>query len=655
MNNILTKLLMVFTILICTSGFASAQTQEQIAWVGVAIEDGSGKPPAEISPGVLSLEINNKQRPIEQVQHLTQRQVVVLLDLVLSSREGVNAARNAAWNYLNSLEKGDIAAIAALSQDKGVLLLSSFTSDPDQWAYALNHLDAKASLEDALGFRFSENAKERLSEAFIAEQQLTLPVAGKVSGEKVQEATGKFTKDLMQFSSFLSVARGRKEVLLFTPGFPDRKMEMDEEAQLPEDRELLMDGEAGDAEVREIPKSVTQKGESAADALANNFIASNSVVYCFDTSSYGQPLAIGKDFLKKLADKTRGASFENFQQGLESIKQVKRGQFLLGWKSFEPPSQISTIAVKAQSPIKVFAPTQILAPKPVNKFNEIERRLYLAHWTYLGLAPANPYFSILMDSFPLDKELSKSVIFVDIPGSRVMEVKSKTRSFYIASYLIDSKGKLIDYIFTPIRVDTDKSSEDLKKAGVRYFDTFLSSSGDYMVNGVIVDIERNEVTPFSRPYSVPQFTGFIVTAPVIASSNTSWVNIKHDYAKETKRNFVVEYPYEVKQGAFFPDAQSTIANGMDQYLYFRVYNLSLDKSKNPAPQLRFTLTPENGKEVPISDIQIADRVQLSDKDYALLLRFKVPNLPQGNFKLNAKVTDLLSKENAVGQRPVVVR
>ncbi len=220
-------------------------------------------------------------------------------------------------------------------------------------------------------------------------------------------------------------------------------------------------------------------------------------------------------------------------------------------------------------------------------------------------------------------------------------------------------GQLVDYIFTPIRVDTEKTSAALKKAGLRYFDTFLTPPGDYRFCGVFIDIENSEANAFGFPFQVPDFQDLSVTRPIIASTEPDWIALRHEYSDEKKRSVDASYPYEGKQGIFFPELTPALHNGNTYFLYYCVYNLSLDTTRQPPqplPQFQFSLKPDvAGERTPIGQIALAERNPISDKDWELLFEFKMPQVATGSYSLVTEVIDGVAKKKTSRQVPVTVR
>jgi hypothetical protein len=654
-------LAIVFTSLLLSS-FVFAQVPETTQWIGIRATDAAGKPAANLTPEALTLTINKQQAKITEVVPESHRQYVVLIDLAFSSMDGINASRQAAWNFLSSLDRDSVAAIAVYDLQNGVRLQCSFTSDKNQWIYALNRLEQKMDNHDAAGFYFPADAHQSSNESFL-EFSTVQPALNKVAGlpekMKADKAADQFASKLTEFAKALSIVRGEKEVLLFSPGVPSRKAV--NEMQTEEDRDLGgMTVPDTSGEVTELQQSapVRKQSAQAADALADAFLTSNAAVYTFDLSKIGKPAASGQDFLKAVAKRTGGTFFDDIQ-GLQQLKTMPAANWLVSWRETVPPELVREVKVGSGSGIKIQAPSRLMAPTSVLKSNDIEKKLYFSQWLYNDIASGSLKHAEFVDFFPLEKQLEKTIFFLQVPGDQLLQTKSKMRSFYIYGYVMKPDGQLVDYIFTPIRVDTEKTSAALKKAGLRYFDTFLTPPGDYRFCGVFIDIENSEANAFGFPFQVPDFQDLSVTRPIIASTEPDWIALRHEYSDEKKRSVDASYPYEGKQGIFFPELTPALHNGNTYFLYYCVYNLSLDTTRQPPqplPQFQFSLKPDvAGERTPIGQIALAERNPISDKDWELLFEFKMPQVATGSYSLVTEVIDGVAKKKTSRQVPVTVR
>ena len=650
----------LFFFLIIT-GAVIAQGQALTSWVGIRVLDQKDNSVADMKSEMFTLQVNKTPQPIARLLPSGQRQFVIFIDLAFSSPEAVTAARSAVWNFLSALNKTDVAAIAVYDPDDFVRLQCSFTSDRNQWAYALNHLDRTPESEDAAGFYFLADAKQSFIETIAdssAVQADLLKVVGTIpkDKDKINKAADQFSSKITEFAKSLNVVRGEKQVLFFSPGIPSRKAaaggEFDEE-----DRDLVMVVPDSTGEVRELPESGGRGSSStpAVQFLAENFAAANCVVYTFDISTFGHPVSTGKDFLKTLAKETAGAYFADVKAGLEEIGSRPANSYLVGWQAKVGLPQYQDIKITSGENLKIVAPSKLLSPKTILQFNSIEKKLYFSHWIYTD-APYNTMeHRHLIDSFPLEQKLVKTVLFLQFPGNQFLEHKSKARSLYVAGYLMQSDGHLVDYVFTPIRIDTDKTADALRQAGIKYYDALLSAPGEYQFRGVIVDIERNEANTLNIPLTVPDFQGLTVTSPIVISVSPDWIVLRHEYKEEIKRGVSVRYPYEGEKGIFFPDVDPHLQNGSAYFLAYSVYNLTVDSQKRPAPQFRFTLQADQGQAKPVGEIVLAERKSLSDTSYSLMFQFKQSGVSPGGYQLVSEVTDTLAKAKTAGRVNVQVQ
>ncbi len=635
------------------------RAQETGSWFTVHISNPDGGQVENLAPEWLSLQIGKTPARVLDVVPFDRRQVVVLFDLTFSSIEGIGAARQTAWDFLSSLSNHDVAAIAVYDAQNGVRLQCSFTGDKQQWIYALNRLEEKIESHDAAGFFFPPDAHQGLQEMFLdasAVQAALVKVTGLPAKTKIEKASDDFSSKLTAFAQSLNTVIGEKEVVFFSPGVPSRKATSDFSGG-DEDRDPTMGVPDTTGEVTELSQSTSVRGQNlnASQALARGFSASGCVVHTVDISKLGKPATAGDDYLKTLAKQTGGVYTDDPAKGLDSLKTRPVRTWLVSWRATLASPQAAEIKVTSNKGHKITHAPLIQPPKSIVQFNDVEKRLFFSQWLYNDLGIGNLQHKDLVDFFPVEENLVKTVFFLQIPGPQLLELKSKTRSLYIVGYLTTPEGKMVDYIFTPLRIDTDKTADALRKSGIKYFDALVSPPGDYRLKGAVIDVETNTATGFGFPFRIPDFKDLMITKPVIAAATGDWIVLRHEYEGEKKRNVPVSYPYEVEKGIFFPDLSPALQNGSNYSLYYRIYNLSLDAEKNPMPQFQFRLQPVKGDGTPISEIVIADRKSVTERDFGLLFQFKIAGISAGNYQLVTELTDAIAKKKITRQVSVQIQ
>lgn len=659
---------LLFLLLVFTANL-QAQDEDRTWWVGLRILDNQGNPAPGVTPDSLKLQSSHVDKPISDLVPQQNRQFVIVIDMAFNSLPAVLSVRQAVWEFLNSLPRGDVAAIAVFHPTEFIRLQCSLTSDRNQWAYALNHLDVAPQATDAAGFYLPADPRqpwqETPADSKDVEAQLSKSV-GNLDKAAVKKLTGVFSGKLGEFAKNLNVVRGEKQVVLFSPGVPS---ESGSEKGIPEDRDLGMP--AGDDSEIELESSAGS-AEGGNQWLADAFSGSNCVVNTIDTSSLGKPLSTGKDFLRDLAKRSKGIYDRDLTLGISRIKAIPGQTYLLSWRAPQGLPRFEEIKVTSSQDLDIVAPRQVLSPKAVSQLDPVERKLYYAQWLYAEDTIVEGLQHVeFVDSFPLEKNFAKTVFFLQIPGEQLLALKSKARSIVILGYVFDTDGKLVDFIYTPIHVDTGKTSEVLKKTGIRFFDTFLTPGGSYRFHGAIVDVEASQPSPFSFPFTVPDFQGLAITRPIIPSSSQDWIMLRHEYQDEKKRGVDVSYPYEIKGSkekdlVFFPDFAPELQNGSSCFLYYRVYGLAVDSTNEPDPRIRFALQSGAGQKQEFQAAvqgaadegntwSIVSRNLAAANEFALLFQLNVKNAAPGKYRLVTDFGDGIAQKLASRSIAVSVR
>ncbi|HJZ10818.1 MAG TPA: hypothetical protein VJ521_01625, partial [Acidobacteriota bacterium] len=293
------------------------------------------------------------------------------------------------------------------------------------------------------------------------------------------------------------------------------------------------------------------------------------------------------------------------------------------------------------------------APKPLASLNNLERQLFFSQWIYNdsngSLKPL-----ALLDFAPGENKLIQTHLSLQMNGKDVLGTKRKQRSVHVAGYLLDSENKLVDYSFIPVRLNTDQTREQLLSGGLNFSDVFLSRPGQYSLRGIIVDVDRPEVTTFLLPVKVPEFSTLTMTVPVIPGQVNQGIMVRKEYSSQTKRGLPVSYPYETQLGVFYPDFAPKIVKDKTYFVYFRIYNLALGPAQKPLPQLGMILKSPTGEETPIGDVVISERREINKTDYALLLQFQLRDVNAGAYNLVPYVRDSIANKTIWQQTNIEV-
>jgi hypothetical protein len=638
-----TKYVLLFILFIFVTGLVFAADQESQNYVAVRITNQSGNPINDVAPDMFGLQLDKTSATVNSIAQTESRRFVVLLDLAFSSPEGILAARRAVSGFLASLPPKDAAAIAVYDLKNSFRLLCGFSSDRTQWNSALNHLDRKPEETDSTGMFLSPDANQPPETTLVedaAVQASFSTFAVELKKDKVKAATDQFASRLSEFAKMLNVVYGQKVVLLFSPGVPAAKGGDSSDFSEP-DREMIT---SGADEPPELSESKIGRGSGPDKEAADAFVQSGSILYAFDLSGLGKPVAAGKDLLKQLAKSTHGNYFDDLGKGLEQVKAVPSGFTLLGWRAASTPQRVQELKITNSQNLKLEYRDWVLTAKALPEQNPLERKLYLSQWYFTRVESSKLEHSEFIDSFPAGDKLVKTVFFLQIPGKQILDSKSKSRSYYVGGIVSDSQGRITDSIFSPIRINTDKVFDKLKNAGIKYTDVLLSPSGELHFNGILIDFEADEVATFSFPFQVADFHELTMTHPFFACANKDWISIHHDYPDDTKRGIKVEYPYSTQDALFFPELSPAFSNGVNGYLFYSIFNLSMGSANAPDPHIRFVMNPAKGDPKVLGDFKTIARIPMGGNNFGLLYEIKLGDFAPGNYQLTASFGDGISQK-----------
>lgn len=605
-----------------------------------------------IQKSEVSFKINKKDTPITEffsvdvAQHASEilnhpagrRHYIFVYDLIFSKPQDLVQARKTTAEFLEKLETDDLFAIAAVSNKASLRFFSGFTTDRNSLIAGLNAI-GKETVEGMIqgpdgnyypaGFSKALPPIELLQEEqFLGNLKTILPDPAIKA-----DLRSNFVEGIINLASFLSKIEGRKNVILFSPGFSLEGIKQGR-SSAGEEPELVMDGEEGVE--GGVDLGAEKKGTSFEydiEAIPDYVAGSDSHVHIFS------PGPEDNEFYKDLSKKTNGVylkSGSDLGAGIAQILASDKFFYVIGWngateKNFQ---ELSSIKIDVSGK-KVLAPPKWLAPTPFRQYSPAERQMHIAkaiHANYQQPSSSTYFWS----DYLFEDGISKVPVFIQIPASDLL--KGTALDFY--GFTMNSEGRILDFYSSPVLLDqrNENLMNQLAKAGVKIWNVLLADKGPTQVRWIIVNSMTGETITHSEKLNIKD-SELTITTPFFPALKFDWIVWPKATVTENRRGVEIKYPYRIGEEYFFPDLSPEIERKeKGRIFYFKIYNIP-PNTKNPPIMLQ--LTDRSGKSVKIEEFGLKQKPE-SLAAGGLELFWKIvsfPDVPAGPYRFQVHIGD----------------
>ena len=647
------------TLVLFLTSFAALAISDQMYTTFVDRDSGGA-----LDRNSLSLKIDKKDVPVNDLIFVDvskrtpdvlfhpggRRSYVLVFDLIFSKPEELLQARKEAVVFIEKLGKEDLISIAGISRMAGLQFLCTLTADPEKIYSGLNAIGRERSpewTEGPEGYYYSSRFDpESAPVQLLAEDAFLKQVQSFAASEKKKEdARPFFIQALVNLSFYLSTVEGRKNILLFTPGFDTSGIGRSREIEVPE---LVMQ------ETSEDERLEIQQRESAPDAPSfevdevPDFIAgSDSHMYVISNRD--------NELFRTLTEKTEGKVIpaEKWEEELSRLLDQDSKYYVVGWDGKPEKDFKGLHALRLESSGKELVTQQRITPKPASEYILLEKKLNFSEAIYKNYSKSTSY-QFLAD-FILTDAAAKIPVITQIPPTEILkkDVSELILEFYGCA--IDSTGVIQDSYLVPVRLDVKnkKLQERLSGAGLKVWSTLLSKPEPATIRSVIANWKTGEFTTLQTQVEMNN-ANLTVSYPFFPGLDPGIVWPTPDNAIE-RRGFQISYPYTIEANLFFPDLDPAIPKGeKERFLYMKIYNKP-PASKNPPIRLR--LENNSQKTFEIDQFQLSQKpIPLPHNGLELIWDIlAMPDVPPGSYQLQVEITDSATGKTILRKTELEIR
>jgi VWFA-related protein len=455
------------------------------------------------------------------VQAAMPRQFLLLFDLQFSTPSGISRTRVAAARFVrDALAPTDLAAVGVFGRG-GMKILTSFTTDREHIARAIDSLGLVHGMEaagDALGLtggldlssQSGGEGRAAMADAELAEQIALMQQDLK---RAYQQRVVDFASSLADLARMLSPLRGRKQVVLFSGGFAQSAWSDSSTAASP----FSSFGRGPDISA----------GHAVRDRLDRLFRAareSDMVIHSVDASGLEGPVDVatqtgqsdsrgeGRGALFALASETGGQYIRptnDFARALSDMDQVSRRYYVLAFQPADANAKGGRprglrVRVRRDG-LKVSHRAAYVLPSAPASPADAAVRLVAAEAIAKGLSSqaAGLHLVALPYRNPAGAASVPVVLHIDGPLLSAAAAGDRLRLQVYGYSLADRK--VLDSFSLDTTLDLTKVGAALRDDGFRLLTTFAAAPGQVDVRFAVRAGAAGQIVSIRRRVEVPAY------------------------------------------------------------------------------------------------------------------------------------------------------
>jgi len=598
-----------------------------------------------------------------------RRSFLLLFDLGYSDVKSIDRARIAARAFLAAnVRPRDLVAVGFIDPEKGVRLLTAFTSDRTVVASAIAHpqqfhgndplqisdtdaFTSGSALADTSDLGGTSGGSGRAADADVQRAEVR-ELTARVNREY---ATGRVMSEIASLGTLAATLRsvtGRKQVVLLSGGFdPSLVRGRAGRGSTREDLADLAKASSGQAYlIDNDARFGNTASQSALAAMTKLCKQSDVVLHAIDITGIRvdgdgspRPSSVSNDGLHLLADATGGTVFENANSLRADFDRLIHEQEVVYVLAFQAkavkPGKLHTLTVKAVNVPGATLHHREAYAEPGGGA-PIERVLTNAEIIVNDIPQDAIHVTALATAAPAGSR-GTVPLFLEVDGEDLLAGATKPVPIDLFVYAFDEQGTVHDRVYQHLSIDPSKASPAVREHGIKYFATLALAPGRYAVKALLV-IADTQKRGFTRAdVVVPTANETTVLPPLFLDALGAWAMLKGAQHGDGA------YPFQLNGEPFVPSATPHLRPAEPQEFALFLYNA------NPEQMLmQATVTDAAGVTLPASASLV--RQLRGEGVTKLVFRYDARSVAPGRGKLDLLLHKKGSTEMIHVSLPIVV-
>lgn len=552
-----------------------------------------GKPQTITSFDNIDFAVKHDVTAISPLNPNARRSFLLLFDIGYSDVKSIDRARAAATRFVEtSVQPRDLVAVGAIDPEKGIRLLTTFTTDHHAIATAIAHPgryhgNDPLQLSDADAYGENNTASGPADEGGTSTDRTGRGAEAEQTAMEIREMTVRdnraFVVDrvmkqitgLDTLATLLRSVPGRKQVVFLSAGFDPSLVrgrraagtmgsDMADMAKATSGQGYLIDNDA---------RFGNTASQDVLGDMVKAFKRSDVVINAIDIGGLRESDSakgfVSNDGLHLLADPTGGKVFENSNAIDQTLDRMLHEQEVVYVLTFHAQpgkaGKIHNLSVKLVNGPPGATVNSRIAYYEGGNATPAERALTNAEVIVNDIAQSDVHVAAFAAA-PPSATRAAVPLFLEINGEDLLRGATKPVPVEIYVYAFDQNGVVKDRVYQRLNLDPAKASEKVKASGIKYYTTLSLPPGRYAVKSLVS--AADERRGFARTdLLVPDAADMAVLPPLFFDKAGQWANLKG-----IQHVADAPYPFQLDGEPFFPSAAPRLAKAGESEFALFLYN-----------------------------------------------------------------------------------
>lgn len=521
----------------------------------------------------------------------SRRNFLLLFDVTNSSPASLMRARDTAAEFVaKQTARFDRVAVATISSQHGIHLLTSFTTDRELVTAAIKTMGAPKFYQPRdpllISLQTPNPIQETLTEVEAAVQEFIkeLTVQGqKYSADAQRYNVERELSELTELGNALDHVTGRKQVIYFSEGFDPKALT---------GRSSLSSQEARDEQAAAVAGQIWRvdsdnlygntRAESNLRKMLEAMRRSDVVVHAMDIKGLRTDVdasigirPVSNDGLYLLSRETGGMLFKNSNQLTSDLGKFLKTQevtYSLGYRAplGGAPGKFRRLNVKVPSIPNAKINSRIGYYEPSAASKTLDRTLQSTDIILNRIPVQEVKMTAYAAALPQKGTPGLVPVVLEIGGDALLRSAEGAgdASAEIFVYAFDDNDVARDVLHQRMTFNLAKIKRETLAAGVKFYGTLRLQQGEYSVRALVRSAGRNGFAEV--PVVVPSSTEQYATMPMLFGDMQSGLKVRAPARPGD------EYPFYVADTTFLPATLPVLKAGVAREMVLFLYNVPMD-------------------------------------------------------------------------------
>ncbi len=602
-----------------------------------------------------------------------RRHLVFLFDLSNSTTGSLTRARTAAARFIReAMGPADLGAVAAVSIERGLSLLVTFTADRTELARAVETLGfapVSGPPPDPLAFRSAVpdaqagggSVPSGAGAAEVAQPSLVLHQ--KDTDQYSADQVARQLSALGSLADALDAVSGRKTIVYFSEGFDGRLLvgETDRDQDgMRADADAMLRGQFWNVNVdRRYGNSKLQDVFDRAMAL---FRKSDGAIYPIDIGGLRvkEKEGIGasryrREALDAMAQATEGESIHgenDLRQALDRVQESTSLTYVLFFRPSEKRGEGTYHRLKVKikrSGARVSARAGYYETRNFGSRSPLARALAAADLISQERPADGLPLRLLAFALP-SSSLARVPVVAEIPGAILLAAGDRKKLHLgLYFYAVAEDGEVRDYRTRSLSLDLEREAPRLQQGPLRYYAALSLPAGRYRIRVLARDETLGRAGFQAMSLEVPQAdteTALLAAPPLFVAAEGG-VSLR-DGAGSPRASAGPE-PLELGGSAFVPQADPSLSAGGSARLCL-LLRASPGEEGEPGLEIFGRTRGEGQTEWSPTRLNVVGRTAPDATGlWKVILEFAPGPLPPGRHRLEVTIHETQTRRSSAGE------